>query len=69
MAKEQVKTLSGLSALRSEGKSISMTTRQLMIAENAYFRALNRGFQGGSPVEDWLLAEREINERLPASSQ
>lgn len=38
--------------------------RQQMISENAYFRALNRGFQGGDPVEDWVTAEREIGERL-----
>lgn len=31
-----------------------------MIAEAAYFRALSRGFQGGSPEEDWFAAEREI---------
>jgi hypothetical protein len=38
--------------------------RQSMIAEAAYYRAEQRGFQGGDPVEDWLAAEREIAERL-----
>jgi hypothetical protein len=36
-----------------------------MIAEAAYYRALDRNFQGGDPVTDWLVAEREINQRLP----
>jgi len=30
------------------------------IAESAYYRAQQRGFAGGNPVEDWLTAEREI---------
>jgi hypothetical protein len=41
-----------------------------MIAEAAYYRAEKRGFQEGDPVEDWLAAEEEINEKLmePAPS-
>lgn len=35
-----------------------------MIAEAAYYRARARGFQGGSPGEDWLAAEAEIDRRL-----
>jgi len=31
-----------------------------MIAESAYYRAEQRGFTGGNPVEDWIVAEREI---------
>ncbi len=42
--------------------------RQRMIAEAAYFRALNRGFNGGDPVDD-LAAEREINAALPSAQQ
>ncbi|MHB8534959.1 MAG: DUF2934 domain-containing protein [Sulfuricaulis sp.] len=38
--------------------------RQRMIAEVAYFRAAQRGFNGGDPVDDWLVAESEINRRL-----
>ncbi|MGO9513088.1 MAG: DUF2934 domain-containing protein [Steroidobacteraceae bacterium] len=34
------------------------------IAEAAYFRAERRGFAPGHELEDWLAAEREINERL-----
>jgi len=36
------------------------------IAEAAYFRALNRGFQSGDTVDDWLAAEREIDALLLA---
>lgn len=35
--------------------------RHRMIAEAAYFRAEARGFRGGDPLEDWLLAEAEID--------
>lgn len=43
--------------------------RRRMIAEAAYYRALNRGFNGGNPVDDWLAAEREINQRRPSAKQ
>lgn len=32
-----------------------------MIAEAAYFKALNRDFQGDYCVKDWLEAEAEID--------
>ena len=35
-----------------------------MIEEAAYYRAQSRGFQGGDPLDDWLVAEAEINSRL-----
>src|SRR5690606_26298436 len=43
--------------------------RRRMIAEAAYYKALNRGFQGGDPVEDWLAAEREIDAMFPNPEQ
>jgi hypothetical protein len=36
--------------------------RHRMIAEAAYFRAERRAFQGGCPFQDWLEAEREIEQ-------
>lgn len=42
--------------------------RQRMIAEAAYYRALQRGFSGGSAEDDWVQAEREINSALLQSS-
>ena len=34
---------------------------QEMVAKNAYYRAEKRGFEDGYELEDWLEAEREIN--------
>lgn len=48
---------------------ISPEERQRFIAEAAYFRAAERGFQGGDPVADWLSAEAEINRALPHPRQ
>jgi len=38
--------------------------RHRMIAEAAYYRAQQRGFCGGDPVQDWLEAEAEVSVRL-----
>jgi hypothetical protein len=51
------------------GQIISTDERQRMIAETAYFHALERGFTGGDPLDDWLIAEREINHLLPSPQQ
>lgn len=58
------KTLSKSSKPAGAGPVVSPEERQRMIAEAAYFRALQRGFSGGDSVEDWLAAEREIDARL-----
>lgn len=58
------KTLSKGSNPAAAGTVVSPEERQRMIAETAYFRALQRGFSGGDAVEDWLAAEREVDERL-----
>ena len=42
----------------------SADERLKMIAEEAYLRAERRGFTQGDPMEDWLAAEREVDERL-----
>lgn len=52
------------------GQLVSEQDRQRMIAEAAYFRALERGSgNGGNPLDDWLVAEREINQALPSPQQ
>jgi hypothetical protein len=51
------------------GQIISADERQKMIAEAAYFHALERGFAGGNSLDDWLMAEREINRLLPTPQQ
>jgi hypothetical protein len=35
--------------------------REPMIRGAAYLRSLNRGFQPGKELEDWLAAEQEID--------
>jgi Zinc-ribbon containing domain/Protein of unknown function (DUF2934) len=51
------------------GQLVSAQERQRLIAEAAYYRAVNRGFDGGDPVDDWLAAEREINRLLPSAKE
>jgi len=46
------------------GNSIDPGQRHHMIAEAAYYIAEHRGFNGGDSVQDWLLAETEIDRRL-----
>jgi hypothetical protein len=41
----------------------AVKSREASIAELAYFRALNRGFEPGHEVEDWLGAEAEYDKR------
>lgn len=48
--------------------AITSSERRRMIAEAAYFRAMGRGFVGGSPEEDWLEAEAEVVARLSHTS-
>lgn len=40
---------------------ISAETRRLMIAEAAYYMSAHRGFETGRELEDWLLAEKQID--------
>jgi len=47
---------------------VTREKRHSLIAEAAYLRAERRGFSGGDPVEDWLLAEREVDARIQAAS-
>ncbi|TAM46633.1 MAG: DUF2934 domain-containing protein [Gammaproteobacteria bacterium] len=58
------KTVSKSGTPAGAGTVVSPEERWRMIAEAAYFRALQRGFSGGDSVEDWLVAEREVDERL-----
>ena len=47
--------------IRPNSISASPEQRYEMIAQAAYFRAEKRGFQGGDPVADWLLAETQVD--------
>jgi len=53
----------------SPGQNVSPDERRRLIEQAAYFRAQQRGFNGGDPLEDWLVAEREINRMLPSPQQ
>ncbi len=48
---------------------ISEDERRRMIEEAAYYRAMQRGFNGGDPCDDWFVAEQEINRTLPKSAR
>lgn len=56
--------LNGSIAENRSPVSFSAEERQRMIAEAAYYRAEQRGFNDGDPVADWLQAEQEINNAL-----
>ncbi len=45
-------------------QAITPEERQRLIAQAAYLRAESRGFTGGSPEQDWLEAEIEIDAML-----
>lgn len=47
---------------------ISAEERSRMIAERAYFLAASRGFAPGAELEDWLTAEREIDQTITAKA-
>lgn len=38
--------------------------RAALIAQAAYFRAMNRNFEPGHELEDWLSAEAEVDAQL-----
>jgi hypothetical protein len=39
-------------------------SREARIAEAAYWRAERRGFTAGQELDDWLAAEREVDEDI-----
>jgi hypothetical protein len=57
---------SRLSATALSDGAVSDEMRRAMIAEAAYLRAEQRGFVSGYELEDWLLAEREVDALLSA---
>jgi len=46
--------------------AVADEVRRAMISEAAYLRAEQRGFASGYELEDWLLAEREVDALLSA---
>lgn len=43
--------------------------RTALVAVAAYYRAEKRNFSPGGELEDWVMAEREVDEALSASSR
>jgi hypothetical protein len=41
-------------------------SREARIAEAAYWRAERRGFGAGQELDDWLAAEREVDQDIAA---
>lgn len=59
-----VETSEAGSEASSEMTAISPEQWRVMVAEAAYYRAQRRGFDGGSPEQDWFEAEEEIRRSL-----
>ncbi len=51
-------------ALAKRHEKRSDGTREQMIREAAYHRAAQRGFTGGSPEQDWMEAEKDVDALL-----
>lgn len=56
------------SLLEGSRRSVSAEKRRLMIAEAAYYISERRGFGGGREMEDWLLAEKQVDAALNGGS-
>ena len=52
-----------ISPLNQES-GIDKNERRQMIAEAAYYRFQNRGCEEGCDIDDWLIAEQEIDRLL-----
>jgi hypothetical protein len=50
--------------LEGARRSVSAEKRELMIAEAAYYISERRGFGAGREMEDWLLAEQQVDAGL-----
>lgn len=61
-----VKGLTESARAAVRGRPVTPAQRESMIREQAWLLAEQRGFQGGSPEEDWYAAERLVDARLAA---
>jgi DUF2934 family protein len=39
-----------------------------LIAQEAYYRAQQRGFEPGHELEDWIAAEKEVKRRMEGTA-
>lgn len=69
MAKEKLRGMEQISQKNTTTMKSSETAQTgrkpppEMVAEAAYYKAEKRGFAPGRELQDWLEAEREIQER------
>ena len=57
------------SRVRGTDQLVSGEARAHMVAEAAYYRALNRDFNGGDPIDDWIAAGRGNRQPIPNAPQ
>ncbi|MFW2405304.1 MAG: DUF2934 domain-containing protein [Gammaproteobacteria bacterium] len=60
------KTVRKTATRKAGRKVLTPEQRYRLIAEAAFLKAESRGFVGGDPVEDWLAAEKEVEDSLTA---
>ena len=63
IASKEIKNIKHSSSKNKKSVTKGMD-RQEMIATAAYYRAEYRGFSSGNELQDWLDAEREIDNRV-----
>jgi len=51
-----------------ERRTISNDERRRLIAMAAYYRAQRAGFGKTNPIEDWLVAEREVDAMMTSGN-
>jgi hypothetical protein len=49
---------------KNPARSVTGDERRIMICEAAYYLAQHRGFETGHEIEDWLVAESQIDAAL-----
>ena len=57
----------GFDPFRFTKRVVTIAEMRRLIAEAAYLRAAKRNFAPGHEVEDWLIAEKEVAERVVAA--
>lgn len=67
-AEENASQVTATSLERREIPSFSIS-REARIAEAAYWRAERRGFTSGQELDDWLAAEKEIDDEISKGQQ
>jgi hypothetical protein len=66
VSNKKIETKPNLANKKSPAQSLESIenedARFQMISKAAYYRALGRGFEGGDPLQDWLISEVKIDE-------